>query len=63
MKEYELNSFSSREEITDNSNLPAKIGFLNRLKHFWAYYYFAFFCYFNKEKNTIKKGLIYSKNF
>ena len=36
MKEYELNCFSSREEITDNSNLPAKIGFLNRLKHFCA---------------------------
>ena len=36
MKEYELTSFSSREEITDNSNLPAQVGFLNKLKHFWA---------------------------
>lgn len=36
MKEYNLNNLSSRQEVASDSNLPTTVGFLNKLKHFWA---------------------------
>ena len=37
MKEYNLNNLSSRREVgSASTNLPTTVGFLNKLKHFWA---------------------------
>ena len=37
MKECNLNNLSSRREVgSASTNLPTTVGFLNKLKHFWA---------------------------